>query len=252
MNPTSCEMHRRKVEALHLWSTDPLAWSFRMTENRFSPCYEFKLAGSEATGTFAGYASTFGGIPDSYGDIIAPGAFLASLAEHRQKGSLPAMLWAHQPDEPIGRWITLKEDSHGLAVEGKLTIGTKRGAEAYALMNDGALGLSVGFRVQPDGARYQGSTRILKGVDLLEISPVAMPANSFARVTGVKSALSKPVNIREFEAALRDACGLSVREAKRVASAGWPALQHRDDASDELTTIAAHFSLAALEIQLNQ
>ena len=143
-------------------------------------------------------------------------------------------------------------DGHGLAVEGKLTIGTKRGAEAYALMNDGALGLSVGFRVQPDGARYQGSTRILKGVDLLEISTVAMPANSFARVTGVKSALSKPVNIREFEAALRDACGLSVREAKRVASAGWPALQHRDDASDELKNIAALFSLAATEIQLSQ
>ena len=137
---------------------------------------------------------------------------------------------------------------HGLAVEGKLTIGTKRGAEAYALMNDEALALSIGYRIQPNGAEYQGSTRILKGVDLFEISAVALPANPAARVTSVK--LLKPLNIRDFEAALRDACGLSVREAKRVASVGWPVLQRRDDASDELRIIADLFNRAATEIQI--
>jgi HK97 family phage prohead protease len=219
-----------------------------MIENRLSPLYEFKLAGSDTTGFFTGYASTFGGAPDSYGDVVARGAFLSSLANHSTKGSLPAMLWAHQSDEPIGRWISLKEDDHGLAVEGKLTIGTKRGAEAYALMNDEALALSIGYRIQPNGAEYQGSTRILKGVDLFEISAVALPANPAARVTSVK--LLKPLNIRDFEAALRDACGLSVREAKRVASVGWPVLQRRDDASDELRIIADLFNRAATEIQI--
>lgn len=222
-----------------------------MIEKRLSPCYEFKLSGSEETGNFTGYASTFGGVPDSYGDIIAPGAFLSSLANHSKRGSLPAMLWAHQTDEPIGRWVSIKEDDRGLAVEGKLTIGTKRGSEAFALMNDGALSLSIGYRTQPDGAKYEGSTRILKCVDLVEISAVAIPANPAARVNSVKYSLSKPVNIREFEAALRDACGLSVREAKRVASAGWPVLLRRDDASDELKQIAALINKATSEIQIH-
>ena len=217
-----------------------------MIENRLSPTYEFKLSGAEASGTFSGYASTFGGAPDSYGDIIAPGAFTASLLRHATSKTAPALLWAHEPSEPIGRWLTLKEDQHGLAVTGKLTLATRRGAEAHALMKDGALGLSIGFRIAADGIGYQGPSRILKSVDLLEISTVSIPANTGARVTAVKSAgIIRPENVREFEAALRDACGFSVREAKRIASAGWPAFMRRDDASDELKEIAAMLNSAA-------
>ena len=40
----------------------------------------------ERTGEFSGYASTFGGEPDSYGDIIAPSAFKGSLREHEKRG----------------------------------------------------------------------------------------------------------------------------------------------------------------------
>lgn len=86
-----------------------------MTENRLSPCYEFKLAGAEANGTFTGYASTFGGTPDAYGDLIAPSAFTESLKQFALKDSAPALLWAHDPSEPIGKWLALKQDQHGLA-----------------------------------------------------------------------------------------------------------------------------------------
>lgn len=219
--------------------------------DRYSPPFEFKMSGAEATGTFAGYASTFGGTPDCYGDVIAPGAFTESLQAFAEKDSAPALLWAHDLSEPIGRWLTLKQDKHGLAVTGKLTLGTKRGQEAHALMKDGALGLSIGFRERPGAVSYQGSTRILKGIELFEISAVALPANPAAKVTAVKSAaFQRPVNIREFEAALRDACGFSVREAKRIASAGWSALAHRDggDSSEE---IAALLRKAATDFQIN-
>lgn len=221
-----------------------------MNENKISPVFEFKVSGAEAAGTFNGYASTFGGEPDSYGDIIAPGAFTQSLENYRKKAGAPALLWAHDTSEPIGKWLMLKEDRYGLAVSGKLTLGTKRGTEAHALMKDDALGLSIGYRVNPGGSSYQGSNRVLKSLELFEISAVAMPANSSARVTSVKSAaFLRPENIREFEAALRDAIGLSVREAKRVASAGWPALVRRDDASDELKEIAALFTRATTDFQ---
>lgn len=222
-----------------------------MNDTRFSPCFEFKLSGTEAAGTFRGYASTFGGAPDSYGDIIAPGAFAESVAAFKAEDRTPALLWAHDSSEPIGKWLSLEEDRHGLAVAGKLTLATQRGAEAHALMKDGALALSIGFRIAPGGSSYEGSNRILKKVELFEISAVAMPANPAAKVTGVKSAaFGRPQNVRDFEAALRDACGFSVREAKRIASVGWPALVRRDDASDELQEIATLLGKAASEFQI--
>jgi len=219
-----------------------------MIETRFSPAYEFKLAGTEAAGTFAGYASTFNGPVDSFGEIIKPGAFADSLAEHRAAGTRPALLWAHQSAEPIGAWTSVKEDAHGLAVQGRLTLGTRRGAEAHALMKDGALALSIGFRVNAGGSSYSGDTRILQSVDLIEISTVSLPANPAARVTSVKSAAGiRPSDIRQFESFLRDA-GFSTREAKRLCAGGWAALSRRDDAG-EADEISALLQKAAQDFQ---
>ncbi len=216
--------------------------------DKVSPVFEFKLAGSESSGIFEGYASTFGGLPDSYGDLINPGSFKDTLKDHATKGTAPALLWAHDPTEPIGKWLTLAEDRFGLAVKGKLTLGTKRGAEARELMKDGALGLSIGYKVPPGTTAYEGNNRILKAINLLEISAVAIPANPSARIHGVKSIdFARPENIREFESALRDACGFSHREAKRIASVGWSALR-RDD-SDELKDICALLQGAAAEFK---
>ena len=87
------------------------------------------------------------------------------------------------------------------------------------MLRDGAISLSIGFSLAPFGARERGGIReITKVARLPEISLVAMPANTRARVTSVKS---KPTNPREFEHFLRDAGGFSSREAKAVVSAGW-------------------------------
>ena len=45
----------------------------------------------EEDGTFKGYGSVFGGKPDSYGDLIAQGAFKKSLEEGGRNGSGVAM-----------------------------------------------------------------------------------------------------------------------------------------------------------------
>ena len=75
---------------------------------------EFKF--SVATGAISGYAAVFGNI-DQGGDKILPGAFAKSLQE---KSSLP-MLYQHDMARPIGVWDSLKEDSHGLAVDGRIS-----------------------------------------------------------------------------------------------------------------------------------
>lgn len=149
---------------------------------------EVKLAGGDDVGTISGYASRFGGAPDSYGDTVAPGAFAQSLAEHKAAATTPLMLWHHDMSAPIGVWSEIREDAEGLAVKGRLILETERGREAHALLRAGAInGLSIGFRTR-DASRRSGGGRVLENVELLEISLVSLPAASRARIDSVKSA----------------------------------------------------------------
>lgn len=98
------------------------------------------------------------------------------------------MLWMHDPTMPVGVWLSLKEDQNGLAVEGKLALGTQKGKEAYELLKLGALtGLSIGYRVVSSQIDTKRKARVLTDVELFEISLVTFPANDAARVSGVKS-----------------------------------------------------------------
>lgn len=187
---------------------------------------------SEPEGIVAGYASTFGNV-DLFGDVVAPGAFKESLAAHAAERTSPAMLWAHDGREPIGRWERLEEDAKGLRVHGQLTMDSARGGDAYALARDGALALSIGFVTQASKAGPNG-TRILTKIDLWEISLVAMPANIQARIIGVKAALAPdtPITARLVEQALRDA-GLPRSAAKAIAAEGMKALPRQRDVEAE-------------------
>jgi HK97 family phage prohead protease len=172
---------------------------------------EFRFAPGDA-GTLSGYASVFGPPADMHGDIIAPGAFAKSLAS----GVRPLMLWSHDLSEPIGAGTDVREDSTGLHVTGRLTLETRRGAEAYALLRDGALnGLSIGFRAV--GFEERAGGRLLTEIDLAEISLVALPSASRARVTGIKSGEITP---RIVEGILRDA-GLSKAMAAGIVARGF-------------------------------
>ena len=95
-------------------------------------------------GHFTGYASLFG-VPDLGNDVVSAGAFAVSLGERGAAGV--RMLFQHDPAEPIGRWLSLREDARGLRVEGLINLAVQRGREVDALMRGGGLdGLSIGFR----------------------------------------------------------------------------------------------------------
>ncbi|MCG7980288.1 MAG: HK97 family phage prohead protease [Candidatus Thiodiazotropha endolucinida] len=218
-----------------------------MDNLRLSPAFEIKATATEA-GLFTGYASTFNGPVDSYGDIIAPGAFSKSLKKHRDDNTMPALLWSHDMSTPIGKWVDVEENIHGLRVKGQLTLSVGKAREAYDLMKDGALGLSIGYQIPNGGSEWDNEcrVRVIKQVELFEVSTVAIPANPAARITGVKSIHS----IREYEAGLRDALGFSSRQAKKLASHGWSALAERDvHDSAELEQLASHILQKANELQ---
>jgi len=95
-------------------------------------------------------------------------------------------------------------------------------------MKMGAIdGLSIGYRVSPKGADYdeRGKKRMLKEVDLMEISAVTFPMNTRARVQAVKG---EQRTVREWEETMRDACGLSRSESKVAANAVFKALDQRE------------------------
>lgn len=144
-------------------------------------------ADAETTGAFEGVAAAYGNI-DNGGDIIAPGAFAASIAEHKAAGTRPALLWQHNPDEPIGVIDHFAETPSGLQIKGRLAIDTTKGAETHSLAKMGALqGLSVGYRTTKATRDAKGVRTILAAY-LGEVSFVTVPMNSKAVVTSIKAA----------------------------------------------------------------
>jgi len=189
-------------------------------------------------GSFEGYGSVFDVI-DSYRDIVLPGAFAQTIEEHAQKGTMPALLWQHQSDAPIGVWTAMDEDEHGLKMSGQLVLETQRGAEAHALLKAGAVrGLSIGFSIYPGGEKYneQHSVWELSAINLWETSIVTFPANQEAQVTDVRAALDAATypTVRDFERMLRDA-GFSRRDAEFISGNGFKALTRDADQAIEET-----------------
>lgn len=169
---------------------------------------DIKFAGVE-DGTFEGYASVFGGV-DSYKDTIVRGAYSKTL----EKRSSPVlMLFGHNPGRVLGKWTSLSEDERGLHVKGEFTPGHTEAQNVRASLRHGAIsGLSIGFKIPPGGAEEKDDgVRVLKQIDLVEISVVSMPADDAARVSldSVKSYIDDIETVRDVEMFLRDAGTLS-------------------------------------------
>lgn len=150
---------------------------------------EFKAA--ETGGIIEGYASTFGNI-DRHGDIIAKGAF--------KQGAKKIPIFAlHDPSLTIGVG-RVSEDEKGLKITMELAVNAqsenlrKRAEEYYDLARMGIVErMSIGFvplEADFEQRKIKGKdhvVRVIKQVDLMEVSLVPIPANDQARITQVKT-----------------------------------------------------------------
>ena len=154
--------------------------------------------------TVSGYASLFEQA-DENNDVVARGAYAASLKEKRDKGVRIKMLWQHDPAQPIGVWETVREDEKGLFVKGYLLSDVPKAAEAAALLAAGALdGLSIGYRTKKAQRGAQGR-RYLTQIDLWEVSLVTFPMLRTARV-GMKDApLPSDATLHDIARAFKNA-----------------------------------------------
>ncbi len=182
-------------------------------------------------GSFVGILAAYGN-RDLGGDIVDPGAikeFDLTADGHIR------IFDSHNSHEPIGKG-RLTDTPQGLHIEGKLNLAVQRAREVLALMKDGIIsGLSIGYSILKDGAKYVGGVRHLTALKLHEGSLVAFPMNPLAQVTSVKK-LPECKTIGDWEGVLR-AVGVSKRKARVLAIHDWPIIDGPEPEADfaELT-----------------
>lgn len=176
-----------------------------------------------AEGEFLVYPSTFTREPDSYGDVVARGAFLDSIKAHAEAGSVLPGLFGHRMDDPdfYVAWATeMGEDEHGFWVKGVFDMEHAKARQVYKLVKGRRLNqLSFGY-------------------DVLDQSPVALP-------DGRKANELRRVHIHEFSfvpiGANRDTSVAWVKSQMTDAEAGTAEATDHDDAArvDETAKAAA-------------
>lgn len=141
---------------------------------------ETKLLADD-TGAISGIAWKYDQ-PDRIGDMIAPGAFA--------KAAFPIpMLAFHDMGDPVGTWEAGEDKGGAWHITGKLLVDdVARAREVRALVRSGAIkALSVGFITGKAESRPGG--RLIKSLELLEVSLVTVGLHPGAKVTSAKSAV---------------------------------------------------------------
>lgn len=145
-------------------------------------------------GAISGYAATWIREPDSYGDVIAKGAFTECIERMKEQGKTLPFLWNHDSynlNSYIGTVTELSEDDHGLAFIATFD-DTPEAQRARELALDGRLCkfsfaydvLDQAHIVLEDGR----DANELRKLNIHEVSLVMYPANPDTGVIDIKSA----------------------------------------------------------------
>jgi HK97 family phage prohead protease len=199
---------------------------------------DLSLAGLDHAGVFEGIASDATQSRNGY--TYAPDAFVASIADHARRGTMPALLLYHDAQRPVGKWLQIEPRPQGLWVRGRLTLDVADGQYAYSLLKSGAVAaLSTGAVSVREKNAADGS-RLIAEADLVEVSLCPAGANRNAKILRVSS-----VNARAIEDVLREA-GLSSRKAKAAGAAAYRALQSSTEPAEPALTSILQGAITSL------
>lgn len=145
-------------------------------------------------GQFLVYPSTFIEEPDSYGDVVAKGAFLDTIAEWKDSGNTLPGLFGHRLDDPdyfVAGAIDMGEDETGWWVKGEFDLESPKGPQVYRLVKGRRLNqLSFAFDVLEEGAvelKDGRKANELRKLKVYEFSFVPIGANQDTSVVAVKA-----------------------------------------------------------------
>lgn len=146
-------------------------------------------------GEFIVYPSTFTREPDSYGDVVAKGAFTTGIQQRKDAGVVLPGLFGHRMDDPhmyVASALDEGEDDHGWWVKGVFDLEDSTAAKVYRLVKGKRLReLSFAFNVLDEGQVQLDDGRKaneLRDLEVFEFSFVPIGANRDTSVVAVKSA----------------------------------------------------------------
>jgi len=141
----------------------------------------------------SGYIGTFRTTPDSYNDIVMPGAYTKTIRERRNDIKF---LHNHNSDFVLGgSFRDIYEDSKGCIVEDAKIVPTSYGKDISMLITAEALStFSIGYSTIKKA--YDGDVRKIVEMKLYEFSIVPFPADEDARMLGFKGRIR---NVNDVE-----------------------------------------------------
>lgn len=153
-----------------------------------------KILGDSKHGVIQGYASTFANF-DRQGERVVKGAFGPHIATFQRDGFIAV---GHDWNSlPIATVTEAREDDHGLFLSADFHT-TPLAQEARTIAQERidrgkSVSFSIGYDVLKD--EYVEEGRLLKELELFEVSLVNVPANPLATATGVKTLLESSMSI---------------------------------------------------------
>jgi HK97 family phage prohead protease len=177
-------------------------------EDQADPGDESSSTASESAGTFEALVSVFGN-KDSYGEVVMPGAFTRTLDEWATKGDPIPVYWSHRLDDPlmnIGKVLEASETADGLLVKAQLDLDNPNGAQTYKLMKERLVTqFSFSFGVRDYQKSTDGDSIELTDLDLYEVGPTPVGANSETELIGIKAGRVLSAKNVEIITAAKDA-----------------------------------------------
>lgn len=150
----------------------------------------FDLKADGDSGKISGYFSTYDRIPDSYGDVIAPGAFTDTIKAREESGHPFPLCWNHDLNMIIGKVDSIEDDEKGPLMTASF-FDTALAQEKREIVKSGVVyQFSFAYEVLEAGpVTLEDGTKAneLRKLNLYEISIVPIPANQNAVMTDVKA-----------------------------------------------------------------
>ena len=154
---------------------------------------EFSLIKSaDDAGIISGYFSTYDRTPDSYGDVIAKGAFTETIAKRKESGHPFPLCWNHDLNQIIGSVNPedIRDTDKGPLMTASF-FNSELAQEKREIVKSGVVyQFSFAYDVLEAGpTELKDGTKAneLRKLDLFEVSIVPIPANQNAVMTDVKA-----------------------------------------------------------------
>lgn len=147
---------------------------------------------AQDNGSIEGYFSTYDQTPDSYGDIIEPGAFKNTIAKRKESGHPFPLCFNHDFSAVIGSVKSVEDTDKGPFIEADF-LDTTLAQDVRKMLLSGAIyqfSFAYDILKRRDPTKEEatkGITNVLQELEVFEISVVTVPANQNAVATEVKS-----------------------------------------------------------------